>query len=144
MTGLTVAATVVLLGLAGCGNTVPTVSISATTEATSVGEVGNQPRAVGPDEFAAEISGDRLLVNVHVPYEGDIVGTDLRIPFDQIASQVGRLPSDRSTPIAVYCLSGRMSRIASETLTDLGYTDVVDLDGGMQGWQESGRRLVWG
>lgn len=100
-------------------------------------------RLVGADEFAATIGEfDTLTVNVHVPFEGDIPGTDLSIPFDRIAEQSDRLPSDRDATIAIYCRTGPMSATATETLKSLGYTDLVELDGGMKAWQASGRALV--
>jgi phage shock protein E len=85
---------------------------------------------------------DRVLVNVHVPFEGALPGTDLEIPFDQIEQQRSLLPADPSTPIAIYCMSGNMSADAMTTLHELGYTDVVDLAGGMQAWEASGRPIV--
>lgn len=100
-------------------------------------------RLVDPDEFAAAIAEPgRVTVNVHVPFEGDIAGTDLSIPFDQITAQAGRLPADRDTGLAIYCRSGPMSATAAETLRDLGYTDVVELRGGMRAWQADGRQLI--
>ncbi|MGV0871527.1 rhodanese-like domain-containing protein [Mycolicibacterium sp. XJ879] len=106
-------------------------------------ESASAARLVDPDEFAAAIAKpDRVTVNVHVPFEGDIPGTDMSIPFDQIAAQAERLPSDRSTALAIYCRSGPMSTIAAETLRDLGYTDVVELRGGMRAWQADGRQVT--
>lgn len=102
-------------------------------------------RQVGPDEFAAVIAEPgRVAINVHVPYEGDIPGTDLSVPFDQIGRQADRLPADRSTPLAIYCRSGSMSETAGAELTGLGYTDVVELKGGMRAWQQSGRSVTTG
>ncbi len=82
-----------------------------------------------------------MTINVHVPDEGSIAGTDLWIPFDQIAARRDELPST-STPLAVYCRSGRMSAIAVEALAGLGYASIVELDGGMIAWQEAGRPLL--
>ncbi|KMO72862.1 rhodanese-like domain-containing protein [Mycolicibacterium chlorophenolicum] len=96
-----------------------------------------------PDEFAAAIAEpDRVTVNVHVPFEGDIAGTDLSIPFDQITEQAGRLPTDRGAALAIYCRSGPMSATAAEALRGLGFTDVVELRGGMRAWQADGRELI--
>lgn len=94
-------------------------------------------------EFAEVIrEPGRITINVHVPFEGELPRTDLMIPYDQVREQQSRLPADRSAPIAVYCRSGQMSAEAARTLTDLGYADIVDLDGGMEAWRASGGRLL--
>jgi len=82
-----------------------------------------------------------LLVNVHVPYAGEIPGTDLFIPFDRVAELAKKLPVDKGTPLVVYCRSGAMSRTAAEALVRLGYTRVYDLAGGMNAWRAAGFRL---
>ncbi len=82
-----------------------------------------------------------LLVNVHVPYAGEIPGTDLLIPYDRVAELAKKLPADKGTPLVVYCRSGAMSRAAAQTLVRLGYTRVYDLAGGMNAWQAAGFRL---
>lgn len=134
------AAIVAAVALASCG---------ASTDRPSAGSIGSgaaniaHHRLVDADEFATTIGEfDTLTVNVHVPYQGDIPGTDLSIPFDRVAEQSDRLPSDRGATIAIYCRTGPMSATAAETLKSLGYTDVVELDGGMKAWQASGRSLV--
>ncbi|TFV66511.1 UNVERIFIED_ORG: rhodanese-like domain-containing protein [Bacillus sp. AZ43] len=98
---------------------------------------------VVPAEFAAVVADeDVVTVNVHVPDEGSIPGTDAAIPFDQITTSVGKLPEERSTPLAVYCRTGSMSTEAVQTLRDLGYTDLVELRGGMDAWTADGRELL--
>jgi rhodanese-related sulfurtransferase len=128
--------------LAGCGATddgvaAPPSSASATASAVS------SSRQVGPDEFHSAIAKpSRVTINVHVPYEGDIPGTDLSIPFDRIATEVRRLAPNGNTPLAIYCRSGRMSESTLAALSTLGYADVWELRGGMQAWEASGRALV--
>ena len=80
------------------------------------------------------------MVNVHIPYEGEIQNTDLFLPYDQIEESLDKLP-DKDSPIVLYCRSGRMSTIAAEALVALGYTRVFELNGGMVAWEQAGLPL---
>lgn len=131
--GRFIAAGALVLAVSGCATGSPAVSAGPTAS----------PVRLGPAEFAAEVdAGERVVVNVHVPDEGTIEGTSTAIPFDLVEDQAARLPPELSTPLAVYCLTDRMSEVAVATLTDMGYTDVVELAGGMQAWRDSGRSLL--
>ena len=80
---------------------------------------------------------DVTLVNVHIPYEGEIPQTDLFIPFDEIQAHLDELPA-KDAPIVLYCHSGSMSTTAAEVLADEGYTNVMELDGGFNTWKAAG------
>ena len=96
-----------------------------------------------PAGFASAVAEPaRFVVNVHVPDEGTISGTDAAIPYDRIDDRAADLPPDTGTPVAVYCKTGRMSAIAGAALRQLGYTDVVELRGGMDAWAADGRPLL--
>ena len=99
-------------------------------------------RVLDPAAFAtAMLDPATVSVNVHVPpQEIGIDGTDLTMPFDRLDAAI--LPADLTTPIAVYCRSGTMSAIAVQRLAELGYTDVVELDGGTEAWTASGRPMT--
>lgn len=98
-------------------------------------------RVVPAAEFEALIA-DRStwVVNVHVPNEGNIPGTDVRMPFNDLDRT--NLPTDPSTPIYLYCQTGSMSQQAAGSLMSMGYTNVVELDGGTEAWEASGRALI--
>lgn len=95
-----------------------------------------------PAELSARLAAaDVLLINVHIPYEGELDGTDRFIPYDQIAGATAQLPADRGAPIVLYCRTGRMSAEAATTLVGLGYRNVEHLAGGMEAWAAQGYPL---
>jgi phage shock protein E len=94
---------------------------------------------VSPAGLRQMLAGkDFAFINVHVPYEGEIRGTDVHIPYDRIEARIRELPKDRMAPIVLYCRSGAMSATAAETLVRLGYTRVFNLEGGFLAWQQAG------
>ncbi len=99
-------------------------------------------RQLSPQALRAALSHKNfLLVNVHIPYQGQIAGTDRLISFETI----GRsrfLPANKNAPIVLYCRSGRMSAIAARTLVAKGYTRVSELTGGFNAWAEAGYPLL--
>ena len=44
----------------------------------------------------------------------------------------------RDTPLVVYCGGGGRSALATDTLRQMGYTNVSSLAGGFRGWAEAG------
>lgn len=126
-------ASLLVLLVTGCGR--------GYSPATATG--GGAAHLLAPAAFARELaSGIRTVINVHTPDEGSIPGTDLAVPFDLLVDYVDELPANRNQPLAVYCKSGRMSKEAVMTLAGLGYTDIVELQGGMDAWIASGRKLA--
>ncbi len=98
---------------------------------------------VSPAELTAMMAKkDFPLINVHVPYEGEIEGTDKFVPYDQIGSNLDKLPADKGAKIVLYCRSGSMSTTAANTLVGLGYTNIYELNGGMYAWTGAGYQLV--
>ena len=85
---------------------------------------------------------DFLLVNVHIPYEGEIKDTDAFIAYDANTDNLDKLPQNKNAKIVVYCRCGRMSAIAARELVRLGFTRVSDLPGGTIDWEKSGYKIV--
>jgi rhodanese-related sulfurtransferase len=73
---------------------------------------------------------DFFLLDVHVPEQPHIPGTDAFIDYRKIRQNRRQLPTDKGTRIVVYCQGGGMSLTAARELIGLGYTRVYDLAGG--------------
>jgi len=124
---------------AGCGSGGGSTSSSKVAEPAATA----QPFArLDPAAFAARV-GDKgaVLIDVHVPYEGELPRTDAFIPFDHIVGDA-RLPKDKHTEVLLYCRTGRMSEIAANALHAAGYTRLAHLEGGMRAWEASGHPLL--
>ena len=65
--------------------------------------------------------------------EGHIPGAIL-IPYTEIDAKAEKMLPDKDALILVYCRSGRRSKIASESLANLGYTNVKEF-GGIIDWE---------
>lgn len=134
-----VAGWVLLSGQSGTGSS----TASGGSEGIVVQANGGHWTNVTPDTLASMLAKkDFTLLNVKTPYIGEIAGTDLYIPYTDLAVRAAQLPADKGARIVVYCRSGNESAIAAQTLIDLGYTSIDNLDGGMNAWTASGRQLV--
>jgi phage shock protein E len=120
-----------VLLLAGCQ--------SKTGSGETVSVAGGSYKNVTPKELNTMLKNkDFVLVNVHIPFAGNLPNTDLSIPYDQIDHNLSKLPADKAAKIVLYCRSGHMSKIAAEDLVSQGYTNVWNLKGGMIDWEKAG------
>jgi rhodanese-related sulfurtransferase len=117
------------------------MSMATPTLSASAGTGEKKPVILGyytdvtPDQLKSMLDKkDFVLINVHTPYAGEIANTDVFIAYDQLAQNLAKLPQDKGAKIVLYCSSGHMSAIGSETLVKLGYTNVYELAGGMKAW----------
>lgn len=82
-----------------------------------------------------------VLIDVRSPEEhagGFIPGTDFNIDFREIKTRHREIGVHMDEHVVVYCQSGHRSNIAAETLADLGYTHVYNVNGSMNAWVEAG------
>ena len=83
---------------------------------------------------------DFTLINVHIPYEGEIPGTDMNIPYNNIDAFRQKFKPNQK--IVIYCRSGAMSAYTFQKLKQAGFQQVYDLSGGMIAWQNAGYQLI--
>ena len=100
-----------------------------------------QIREVNTAEAARLVLNDGTTLDVREPEEfeqGALVGAT-HIPRGHLESQIENRIPDRDTQIVTYCAAGTRSAFAAKTLNDLGYTNVVSMDGGFTKWKSEGR-----
>jgi adenylyltransferase/sulfurtransferase len=77
-----------------------------------------------------------VLIDVREEYEWDIAslgsyGAKL-IPLGEIAERASEI--DRNADVVVYCRSGKRSESAIRHLQSQGFTNLMNLRGGINGW----------
>jgi rhodanese-related sulfurtransferase len=81
---------------------------------------------------------DFTLINVHVPYAGEIPGTDSHIAYTDVDAIEAYLGNDPGADVVLYCRTGPMSEIAGDELVNRGYCRVRDMAAGSYQWEQLG------
>lgn len=96
-------------------------------------------------EFAQRIASKKVVVmDVRTEKEfsqGHIKGARNVVWNDKFEDNLKASGIKPNKTVAVYCRSGRRSKLAAEALVKLGYK-VVELDTGILGWQQAGKEVV--
>jgi len=88
----------------------------------------------------AQIAAGAHAIDVREPDEvaqGVIPGATA-IPRGFLEARIEDTVRDRDAPIVVYCAGGARSAFATQSLQELGYTNVVSLAGGFGAWKAAG------
>lgn len=147
----TIAATLALTAiLAACGgsgsdDSEPAAEVQVSDSAAPVDAAGI--RVTSPAEAAATIADapdDLVILDVRTQEEFDEGHLDgaIMIDFyrDDFREQLAQLDPD--VPYVLYCRSGNRSGQASAIMSDLQFTSVEDVDGGIVSWVDAGLPIV--
>lgn len=97
----------------------------------------NELPEVDITEAQKRVSAGALLIDVREQNEYDevrIPGSTL-LPLSELTARFEELPKDK--PLIMQCRSGGRSGQATQYLLDNGYTDVVNMAGGILAWAEA-------
>jgi rhodanese-related sulfurtransferase len=64
------------------------------------------------------------------------------IPLADLDKRIGELDKFKSKSVVVVCKTGARASAAAAKLAKAGFTDVVNLDGGVAAWQKAGLPLA--
>jgi molybdopterin/thiamine biosynthesis adenylyltransferase/rhodanese-related sulfurtransferase len=100
-----------------------------------------QIREVDPAGAEQMLADGALLLDVREPdeYEQGAVPGSVHIPRGHLESQIENRVSEHNRPIVIMCAGGTRSAFAAKTLGELGYGDVVSMEGGFNRWKDEGR-----
>jgi molybdopterin/thiamine biosynthesis adenylyltransferase/rhodanese-related sulfurtransferase len=109
-----------------------------------------EARQVIPEQGPVDVkkrldTGEPLvLVDVRDPdeYRDGHIEPAANISRGFLEFRIGTVASDPKTPLVLYCQTGLRSMLAARQLKELGYENVVNLQGGFQKWAQSGLPVV--
>lgn len=122
-----------------------TLAACASTE-TSTAEAGVRVDDAEAVAALLEAEPDRTVIDVRTPEEfaaGHVEGAvlvDYNAP--DFADRIAEF--DPEGDYVIYCRSGNRSAGARDVMADQGFTDVVDVEGGIVAWNEAGLPIVTG
>lgn len=102
----------------------------------------NSFESIAPKEFAEKIKTTKnpQILDVRTPdeFESEHIDNAKNVNWNSEDFASKAASYNKSKPIFVYCLSGGRSNKAAEKLTELGFTTVYELEGGIMNWNEEG------
>jgi adenylyltransferase/sulfurtransferase len=109
-----------------------------------------EARQIVPEEGPADLarrmkSGDKVVViDVRDPdeFRDGHIEASTNISRGFLEFRIGTAVTDPHTPIVLYCQTGLRSVLAARALKELGYSTVINLQGGYQKWVQSGLPVV--
>ena len=110
------------------------------TEAINIwkGDTASFQLAEPKDVSTAVSTGQIRVLDVRAAQEfeaGHIPGA-FHIPLTNLFENIGEIPYDKSSPILLNCRSGGRSFVAAGILNANGFSNVMNLEGGIIKWQE--------
>jgi len=92
---------------------------------------------ISPSELKAQLTTDTelLLIDVREPWEHEAYNIGgLLIPVSKMMARINEVPKDKE--VVIYCEKGIRSVIVIQRLENMGYTNLINLSGGMKAWKE--------
>lgn len=71
-------------------------------------------------------------------YEQDHAAGAIHLGKGVIERDIETVIPNKQEPIVLYCGGGYRSVLAADSIRQMGYTDVISMDGGIKAWREAG------
>lgn len=131
-------ASVLLVSFGGCKakEEAPLSTEAPTTKTTEMINMTYEQISQDEAKRIMDTESDYIIIDARTQEEFDEghIENAILIPEYEIQEKAPELIPDKNALILVYCRSGRRSKIASEALAELGYTNVKEF-GGIIDWE---------
>jgi len=110
------------------------------------GQTNAKYESIAAVNFAEKIktTSQAAIIDVRSPEEfaGQHIDNAINIDWngDNFEGKIGKY--DKSKPIFVYCMSGGRSKKAAEKLSELGFSKIYELQGGIMKWNAAGLSVL--
>lgn len=102
----------------------------------------NSVESIAPKEFAEKIktTENPQILDVRTPdeFESEHIDNAQNVNWNSDDFAAKAASYDKSKPVYVYCLSGGRSKKAAAKLSELGFTKIYELNGGIMNWNREG------
>lgn len=103
--------------------------------------VTSHSESISPKQAEAEFSAKKAVI-IDVREDGEFqeqhIPGAIHIPLGQLASRLSELEPYKNSQVITQCRSGGRSAKAADQLIAAGFTNVQNLDGGIQAWEKAG------
>ena len=100
---------------------------------------------ISANELKMKIESEDTLILVDVRTEKEYlcghVGGAVWIPRGKIEFGIQRITKDPNAEIIIYCRAGSRNALSVCTLNNIGYKNVLNLDGGFRNWVNEGKSV---
>lgn len=95
-----------------------------------------QMSATQLDGFLQENGQEAILIDVREAHElaNGMLKNAQHMPMNSIPAHIDELETVKDSPIVLICRSGQRSAQVGQYLEQLGFSDVINLEGGMNAW----------
>lgn len=111
-----------------------------------VAEAKKRINEISPQILKSKIDNNEKLIIIDVretdEWETGKIPNAIHLSKGIIERDIEKIITDNQSNIVVYCSGGYRCALVADSLQKMGYTNVLSLDTGLQGWLEAGYSLV--
>ena len=110
-----------------------------------VDKINSEIDLITVEDFESKINSDQDFILLDVRTEREYLAGHLKnavwLPRGFIEFKIQKLIDDPETEIIIYCKRGSRSALTADTLLEMGYKNILNLEGGFEQWVVNGNSI---